>query len=261
MNGMAISGLRTYGSGFLIFSDYSRPTLRLAALMELPVIYIFTHDSIGVGEDGPTHQPIEHLASLRAIPHLTVLRPADANEVAEAWRVALEIENYTQGEQGPVALILSRQPLPTIDRSVYAPATGVRQGAYVLADGSDEPDVILMATGSEVQWCLRAYEQLRAEGIKARVVSMPSWEIFEHQSQTYRESVLPPSCRARVAVEMASTLGWDRYVGLDGRIIARPDFGASAPLKDLLQEFGFTVDHIVAAAQALIGQGKGASRG
>jgi transketolase len=254
MNGMALMGLRSYGSGFLIFSDYSRPTLRLASLMELPVIYIFTHDSIGVGEDGPTHQPIEHLASLRAIPHLTVLRPADSNEVAEAWRVALEIHQYTRGERGPVALILSRQALPTVDRSTYAPATGVKQGAYVLADADGTPEVILMATGSEVQWCMAAREQLQADGIKARVVSMPSWEIFEHQPKAYRDAVLPPSCRARIAVEMASTFGWDRYVGLDGRIIARADFGASAPLKDLLKEFGFTVEHIVAEAKALVGR-------
>jgi transketolase len=254
MNGMALMGLRSYGSGFLIFSDYSRPTLRLASLMELPVIYIFTHDSIGVGEDGPTHQPIEHLASLRAIPHLTVLRPADSNEVAEAWKVAMEIHKYTRGERGPVALILSRQALPTIDRSKYGPATGVKQGAYVLADTMGMPDVILMATGSEVQWCMAAYEQLQSAGIKTRVVSMPSWEIFEHQPQAYRDTVLPPTCRTRIAVEMASTFGWDRYVGLDGRIIARADFGASAPLKDLLKEFGFTVEHIVAEAKALVGR-------
>jgi transketolase len=254
MNGMALMGLRAYGSGFLIFSDYSRPTLRLASLMELPVIYVFTHDSIGVGEDGPTHQPIEHLASLRAIPHLTVLRPADGNEVAEAWKVALEIHKYTRGEHGPVALILSRQALPTLDRSTYASAAGVKQGAYILADAAGPPDVILMATGSEVQWCIAAYEQLQAAGMQARVVSMPSWEIFEHQPKAYRDAVLPPSCRARIAVEMASTFGWDRYVGLDGRIIARADFGASAPLKDLLKEFGFTVEHIVAEAQALVGR-------
>jgi transketolase len=254
MNGMALSGLRAYGSGFLVFSDYSRPTLRLAALMELPVSYIFTHDSIGVGEDGPTHQPVEHLASLRAIPHLTVFRPADANEVAEAWKVMMEIHQYTQGEHGPVALILSRQALPTFDRERYAAATGVRKGAYVLADGAGPPDVILMGTGSEVQWCVAAHEQLKAEGINSRVVSMPSWEIFEHQSKAYRESVLPSSCRARLAVEAASTLGWDRYVGFDGRIIARADFGASAPLKELLKEFGFTVEHIVAEAKALVGR-------
>lgn len=254
MNGMALMGLRAYGSGFLIFSDYSRPTLRLASLMELPVVYVFTHDSIGVGEDGPTHQPIEHLAALRAIPHLTVLRPADSNEVAEAWKVAMEIHKYTQGEHGPVAMILSRQALPTYDRTRYAPASGVKQGAYVLADSAGTPDVILMATGSEVQWCVAAHEQLTSEGIRTRVVSMPSWEIFEHQPKAYRDTVLPPACRARVAVEMASTFGWDRYVGLDGRIIARADFGASAPLKDLLKEFGFTVEHIVAEAKALAGR-------
>ena len=218
------------------------------------MVYIFTHDSIGVGEDGPTHQPIEHLASLRAIPHLTVLRPADSNEVAEAWKVAMEIHKYTRGERGPVALILSRQALPTVDRSKFGPAAGVKQGAYVLADTMGTPDVILMATGSEVQWCMAAYEQLQAAGIKTRVVSMPSWEIFEHQSKAYRDTVLPPACRARIAVEMASTFGWDRYVGLDGRIIARADFGASAPLKDLLKEFGFTVEHIVAEAKALVGR-------
>ena len=251
MNGLALSGLRVAGSTFLIFSDYLRPTLRLAALMELPAIFVFTHDSIGVGEDGPTHQPIEQLASLRAIPHLTVLRPADANEAVEAWRVAMEIERYTKGERGPVAMILSRQALPTFDRSKVAAAEGLRRGAYVLAGDDAEPQVILMATGSEVQWCMAAHEQLAAKGIASRVVSMPSWEIFEHQPKSYRESVLPPACRARVAVEMASTFGWDRYVGLDGTIIARPDFGASAPLKELLKEFGFTVDHIVGQAEAL----------
>jgi transketolase len=252
LNGMALSGLRAFGSGFLIFSDYARPTLRLAALMELPVIHVFTHDSIGVGEDGPTHQPIEHLASLRAIPHLTMLRPADANEVAEAYQVAMQIERYTRGERGPVAMILSRQPMPTLDRTQYASAEGVKKGAYVLADGDGTPDVILMATGTEIQWSIAAHEQLKADGIQSRVVSMPSWEIFEHQSKEYRDSVLPSSCRARIAVEMASGFGWERYVGLDGKIIARPDFGASAPLKELLKEFGFTVEHIVAEAKALV---------
>src|SRR5262249_9604958 len=241
LNGMALAGLRPYGAGFLIFSDYSRPTLRLASLMELPAIYIYTHDSIGVGEDGPTHQPIDHLASLRAIPHLTVLRPADGNEVAEAWKVAMEIQKFTQGDPGPVALILSRQLLPTFDRSEYASAEGLKKGAYILADSDGEgPEVILMATGSEVQWGVAAPEQVRAHRIRWRVVSMPSWEIFAHQPKESRDTVLPPSCRARIAVEMASTLGWDRYVGLDGRIIARADFGASAPLKELLKEFGFT---------------------
>ena len=255
LNGLVLSGLRAYGSGFLIFSDYSRPTLRLASLMELPVLYIFTHDSIGVGEDGPTHQPVEHLASLRAIPHLAVLRPADANEVAEAWKVAMEIHKYTKSERAPVALILSRQALPTFDRTTYASAEGVKKGAYVLADSEGVPDVILMGTGSEVQWCVAAHEQLKGEGINSRVVSMPSWEIFEHQPEVYRESVFPPSCRARIAVEAASTLGWDRYVGLDGSVIARADFGASAPLKELLKEFGFTVEHIVAEAKALLVKG------
>jgi len=252
LNGLVLSGLRAYGSGFLIFSDYSRPTLRLASLMELPVIYIFTHDSIGVGEDGPTHQPVEQLASLRAIPHLAVLRPADANEVAEAWKVAMEIHKHTKSERAPVALILSRQALPTFDRTRYASAEGVKKGAYVLADGGSTPGVILMGTGSEVQWCVAAHEQLKREGFDSCVVSMPSWEIFEHQPKEYRESVLPPSCRARIAVEAASTLGWDRYVGLDGSVIARADFGASAPLKELLKEFGFTVEHIVAEAKALL---------
>jgi transketolase len=255
MNGLSVSGLRVAGSTFLIFSDYCRPTLRLAALMEQPVVYVFTHDSIGVGEDGPTHQPIEQLASLRAIPHLTVLRPADANEVAEAWRVAMELETYTNGERGPVAMILSRQGLPTFDRAKYASAEGTRKGAYVLADSAGAPDVILMATGSEVQWCVAAHEQLAAEGIKSRVVSMPSWEIFEHQPESYRDSVLPPSCRRRVAVEMASSFGWRRYTGLDGAVIARRDFGASAPLKELLKEFGFTVEHIVSEARAQLAKG------
>jgi transketolase len=254
MNGMTLAGMRVFGSGFLIFSDYCRPTFRLASLMELPVVHILTHDSIGVGEDGPTHQPIEQLASLRAIPHLTVLRPADANEVTECWRVAMEIQKYTHGEKGPVALILSRQALPTVDRSKFSSAEGVRKGAYVLADapGAGAPQVILMATGSEVQWAMNAHQQLLKENIRSRVVSMPSWEIFEFQSAEYRESVLPKACRARVAIEAASTLGWHKYVGLDGRIIARADFGASAPLKELLKEFGFTVEHIVAEAKALL---------
>ena len=252
LNGLAISGLRGFGSGFLIFSDYGRPPLRLASLMEQPVIYVFTHDSIGVGEDGPTHQPIEQLASLRAIPHLIDLRPADANEVAEAWQVALEVEKYTKGDRGPVVLILSRQALPVFDRSRYAAASGLRRGAYVLAGDEDDPQVILIGTGSEVQWCVAAHEQLRAEGIRSRVVSMPSWELYEHQSAEYRESVLPLSCRARVVIEMASTFGWGQHVGLDGTVIGRRDYGASAPLKELLKEFGFTTDHIVSAAKALL---------
>ncbi|HLQ32734.1 MAG TPA: transketolase [Chloroflexota bacterium] len=255
LNGITLSGLRPYGSGFLIFSDYGRAPLRLASLMELPVIYVFTHDSIGVGEDGPTHQPIEQLASLRAIPHLIDIRPADANEVAEAWRVALEPEKYS-GDRGPVALILSRQALPVFDRSKLAPASGLRRGAYVLADCQGEPEIILIGTGSEVQWCMGAHEQLQAEGIRSRVVSMPSWELYEHQPREYRESVLPPSCRKRVVVEMASTFGWGQHIGLDldGTVIGRKDYGASAPLKELLKEFGFTVEHIVAEAKALLGR-------
>ena len=243
LNGMTLSKVRTYGSGFLIFSDYMRAPIRLSSLMEIPVMYIFTHDSIGVGEDGPTHQPIEQLISLRAIPQLFVIRPADGNEVAEAWRVMMTSSHH------PVALILSRQPLPTVDRSKYAAASGLRQGGYVLADSDGPPDVIFMGTGSEVQLCVAAHEQLTAEGIKSRVVSMPCWELFERQPEDYRESVLPGSVRARVAVEAGTSLGWRRYTGIDGRIIARRDFGASAPLKELLKQFGFTVENVVAAAR------------
>ena len=243
LNGMVLSKVRAYGSGFLIFSDYMRAPIRLSALMELPVMYIFTHDSIGVGEDGPTHQPIEQLVSLRSIPQLLVIRPADANEVAEAWRVMMTSTKH------PIALILSRQPLPTIDRSKYAPASGVQSGAYVLADSDGTPDVILMGTGSEVQLCIAAHEQLKTEGVKSRVVSMPCWELFERQPEEYRESVLPHSVRARVAVEAGTSLGWRRYVGIDGRIVARRNFGASAPLKELLKHFGFTVENVVAAAR------------
>ncbi|HEX6511148.1 MAG TPA: transketolase C-terminal domain-containing protein, partial [Chloroflexota bacterium] len=205
---------------------------------------------------GPTHQPIEQLASLRAIPHLIDLRPADANEVAEAWRVALEPQKYTSGDPGPVALILSRQPLPTFDRSKVAPAAGLRRGAYVLAGGEGEPEIILIGTGSEVQWCLAAHEQLRAEGIRSRVVSMPSWELYEHQPRDYRDSVLPPNCRHRLAIEMASTFGWGQHIGLDpdGAAIGRKDYGASAPLKELLKEFGFTTEHVVAEAKKLLGR-------
>ncbi|MEW6683717.1 MAG: transketolase [Nitrospirota bacterium] len=244
LNGLSLSKIRPYGSGFLIFSDYSRPAIRLSAIMEIPVIYIFTHDSIGVGEDGPTHQPIEQLASLRAIPGLITLRPADANEVAEAWRVIMQLRHE------PVALILSRQALPTLDRSVYAPAKGVEKGAYVLADAADgRPGVLLLASGSEVSLCVEAYEQLKSEGIKARVVSMPSWELFEQQSQDYRDSVIPPSITARVSVEQASTFGWARYVGTTGQTIGMKTFGASAPLKELVKKFGFTPDRVVAAAK------------
>ncbi|MBZ5567703.1 MAG: transketolase [Acidobacteriia bacterium] len=249
LNGLALSKLRPFGSGFLIFSDYGRGAVRLSALMEIPVTHIFTHDSIGVGEDGPTHQPIEHLVSLRAIPHLIVLRPGDANETAEAWKVILRLKRQ------PVALILSRQALPTLDRTKYAPASGLAQGAYVLADAAPGmPAVILMATGSEVALCVSAFERLKAEGIRARVVSMPSWELFEQQSQEYRERVLPPSVQARVAVEQASTMGWARYTGTTGAILGMKTFGASAPLKVLQEEFGFTQDHVVAAAKAQLGQ-------
>jgi transketolase len=244
LNGLSVSKLRPYGSGFLIFSDYGRCGIRLSALMQIPVIHIFTHDSIAVGEDGPTHQPIEHLVSLRAIPNLAVIRPADANEVVEAWKFIMQMRHH------PAALILSRQALPTLDRTRYAPASGLFKGAYVLADApGGRPDVLLMATGSELSLCVSGYEQLEAQGVRARVVSMPSWEIFERQTQEYRDSVLPPSVTARVAVEQASTLGWAHYVGLEGAILGMKTFGASAPLRMLQEEFGFTKDKVVAAAK------------
>lgn len=239
--------MRPYGSGFLIFSEYSRGAIRLSALMEIPVIHIFTHDSIGVGEDGPTHQPIEQLASWRAIPNLIVLRPADANEVTETWRVIMQLKHE------PVALILTRQALPTIDRSICAAASGLAKGAYVLADApGGKPDVLLLASGSDVSLCLEAAEQLQAGGIKARAASMPSWELFEHQPQAYRDSVIPPNVTARVCVEQASTFGWARYAGLTGEIIGMTSFGASAPLKELQKKFGFTVANVVAAAKGQI---------
>jgi transketolase len=250
LNGLSLSKIRPFGSGFLIFSDYGRPAIRLSALMEIPVIHIFTHDSIGVGEDGPTHQPVEHLASLRAIPGLITLRPADANEVVEAWRVIMQLRHE------PVALILTRQAVPTFDRTKYASADGLKRGAYVLADAADgRPDVLLLATGSEVTTCLDAYERLGSEGIKARVVSMPSWELFERYCRTfpqYRDEVLPERVTARVSVEKAATLGWSRYVGSHGDSIGMETFGASAPLKELQQKFGFTVDHVVNAAKQQI---------
>ena len=249
LNGLSLCKVRPFGSGFLIFSDYSRPAIRLSALMEIPVIYIFTHDSIGVGEDGPTHQPVEQLASLRAIPGLITLRPADANEVIEAWRV------IAQFRHAPVALVLSRQALPTLDRSIYASASGLAKGAYVLAGPKDgRPDVLLVASGSEVALCVKALDQLAADGIKARVVSMPSPELFEQQGQEYRDSVIPPGVRARVSVEQASTLGWARYVGPSGISIGMHTFGASAPLAELQRKFGFTPENIVAAAKAQIVQ-------
>src|SRR5262245_11368769 len=249
LNGLSLSKIRPFGSGFLIFSDYARPAIRLSALMEIPVIHIFTHDSIGVGEDGPTHQPIEQLASLRAIPGLITLRPGDANEVVEAYRYIMQLHHE------PVALILSRQTLPILDRNKYAPATGLARGAYVLADApGGEPEVILIASGSEVSLAVQAYEKLLAEAVRARVVSMPSWEIFDHQTEEYRDSVLLPGVKARLAVEQASTLGWERYVGQSGRIIGMKTFGASAPLKELQRKFGFEPDRVAAAAKELIGR-------
>jgi transketolase len=251
LNGMSLVKVRPYGSGFLIFSDYGRMPIRLAALMEVPVIYIFTHDSIGVGEDGPTHQPIEQLASLRAIPGLIVIRPADANEVVEAWKLIMRLEH------DPAVLVLTRQDLPTLDRSRYAPAAGLQRGAYILAEApGGEPDVLLLATGSEVSLCVQAFERLNAEGVRARVVSMPSWEVFEHQSPEYRERVLPAGVKARVAVEQASTFGWDRYVGTTGHVIGMRTFGASAPLKELQKEFYFTADDVLAAARAQVGSAR-----
>jgi transketolase len=244
LNGLSLSKLRPYGSGFLIFSDYARGAIRLSALMELPVIHIFTHDSIGVGEDGPTHQPVEQLASLRAIPGLIVLRPCDANEVVEAWRVIM------QQHHQPAVLVLTRQALPTLDRTRYGSADGLSRGAYVLADAPDgDPEVLLLATGSEVPLCVEAHGVLAEEGIRARVVSMPSWELFDAQGQEYRDSVLPPSVTARVAVEQASTFGWHRYVGPDGSCIGMQTFGASAPLGELQKKFGFTPERVVELAR------------
>ncbi|WP_288581365.1 transketolase [uncultured Methylobacterium sp.] len=252
VNGLGLVGLRAYGATFLVFSDYMRPPIRLAALMELPVFHVFTHDSIGVGEDGPTHQPVEHLLALRAIPGLVTFRPADANEVAEAYRVIMQLKHQ------PAVLALSRQPLPTVDRDKYAPASGTAKGAYVLA-GTEEakPDVILIGTGSEVQLCLGAYETLKAEGVKARVVSMPSWDLFEQQDEAYRNSVLPPEVTARVAVEQGSVIGWDRYTGSAGTILGMHTFGSSAPIKDLQSKFGFTPEKVLEAARAQVAKTKG----
>src|SRR6516164_3299496 len=247
LNGLSLSKIRPFGSGFLIFSDYGRAAIRLSALMEIPVIHIFTHDSIGVGEDGPTHQPVEHLASLRAIPGLVVLRPGDANEVVEAYRYIMQLTHE------PAVLVLSRQALPTLDRSKYAAASGVARGAYVLGDAPrGNPEVILIASGSEVSLAVEAHEELLAEGIRSRVVSMPSWEIFDHQPLEYRDSVLPPTVRARVAVEQASTFGWTQYTGLDGCVVGMKTFGASAPLKELQKKFGFHPEQIVASAKELL---------
>jgi transketolase len=244
VNGMNLSGVRAFGSTFLIFSDYMKNSIRLSALMDLPVIHVFTHDSIGLGEDGPTHQSIEQLAGLRAIPRMLVLRPGDANEVVEAWKIAL------QQKKRPALLVLSRQAVPTFDRSRYAAASGVERGAYVLIDAKPgKPDVILIGTGTEVSLCVEAYEKLNGEGVAARVVSMPSWELFEAQDEAYRESVLPESVTARVSVEAASPIGWDRYVGRHGARIAMYSFGSSGPYKDVYKKFGFTPDKIVAAAK------------
>ena len=249
LNGLALSKVRPYGAGFLIFSDYMKPPIRLSALMELPVIYVFTHDSIGVGEDGPTHQPVEQLAALRSIPGLITLRPADANEAVEAWRVVIGLKHQ------PACLVLSRQPLPTLDRTRFAPANGVARGAYILADADGrDPSVILIGTGSEVALCVEAYESLTREGIAARVISMPSWELFEQQDQAYRDSVLPPEVTARVSVEQGSVIGWDHYVGMNGAKIGMHTFGSSAPIKDLLTKFGFTPDKVVSTAKEQIAQ-------
>jgi transketolase len=248
-NGMTLTGLRAFAATFFNFSDYMRASMRLAALMEIPMLFIFTHDSIGVGEDGPTHQPVEQLAAFRAMPNMMVLRPGDANEVTEAYKVIM------QHTHGPSTLVLSRQAMPTLDRTKYAPASGAAKGAYVLADAEGgKPDVILLATGTELQHCVAAHEQLKAQGIKSRVVSMPSWYLFEQQDAAYKESVLPAAVTARVSIEMAATLGWDRYIGPKGKAIGMHSFGASAPLKDLLKKFGFGPEQVVAAAKQLLGR-------
>jgi transketolase len=249
LNGLALTKLRAFGATFFIFSDYARPAMRLSALMELPTIYVFTHDAMSDGEDGPTHQPVEHLLSLRAMPGVIVMRPGDANEVTEAYRYVMQLRRE------PAVFALSRQPLPTLDRTKYAPAAGVARGAYVLGDAPDgKPDVILIGTGSELCLVVEAHEKLLKEGIKSRVVSMPSWEVFEHQSQAYRDSVLPPAVSARLAVEQASTLGWERYVGGKGAVIGMKTFGASAPLKELQQRYGFHPERVVTVAKELLGR-------
>jgi transketolase len=249
VNGLSLSKLRAFGSTFFIFSDYARPAIRLSALMELPTILVFTHDAMGDGEDGPTHQPVEQLLSLRAIPGLVVLRPGDANEVVEAYRYVLQLRHQ------PAVIALSRQPLPTFDRSKYASAAGVARGAYVMADApGGPPEIILIATGSEVALIVEAHEALVSRGIRSRVVSMPSWDIFEHQPQSYRQEVLPPAVKARIAVEQGSELAWERYVGADGRVIGMKTFGASAPLKELQRKFGFEPEKVVAMAMELLGR-------
>jgi transketolase len=247
VNGLSLSKLRAFGATFFIFSDYARPAIRLSALMELPTIFVFTHDAMGDGEDGPTHQPVEHLASLRAIPGLITLRPGDANEVVEAYRYIMKLRHQ------PAVLALSRQPLPTLDRSKYAAASGVARGAYVLADAPGaNPEVIIIATGSELSLAVESHEKLLADGVRSRVVSMPSWEIFDHQPEEYRHSVLPPNVQARIAVEQASSFGWERYVGTNGHLTCMKTFGASAPLKELQRKFGFEPDQVVAAAKELL---------
>jgi transketolase len=244
VNGLSLSKIRPFCATFFIFSDYARPAMRLSALMELPTIFVFTHDAMSDGEDGPTHQPVEHLASLRAIPGLVTLRPGDGNEVVEAYRYIMQLKHE------PAVLALSRQPLPTLDRTKYAPASGVAKGAYVLATApGGDPDVILIASGSEVSLAVEAHEKLIAGGIRSRIVSMPSWDIFEHQSAEYRESVLPSKVKARVAIEQASTFGWERYVGSEGSVIGMKTFGASAPLKELQKKFGFDVDNVIAVVK------------
>ncbi len=251
LNGMTLAGLRAFGGTFFNFNDYMKPAVRLAALMEIPVVFIYTHDSIGLGEDGPTHQPIEQLAAIRAVPGLSLFRPGDANEVTEAWKYILQLKHE------PAVIVLSRQAVPTFDRTKYAPAAGVAKGAYILADTKDgRPEVILMGTGSEVSLCIAAYEQLTASGVKARVVSMPSWDVFEKQSDDYKKQVFPPDVKARVSVEQAATLGWDRYVGPQGRIIGMHSFGASAPIKDLQKKFGFTIENVVATAREVMAKAK-----
>jgi transketolase len=249
VNGLSLSKLRAFGATFFIFSDYARPAIRLSALMELPTILVFTHDAMGDGEDGPTHQPVEQLISLRAVPGLVTLRPGDANEVVEAYRYVMQLRHQ------PAVLALSRQALPTLDRRKYAPASGVARGAYVLADApGGNPEAILIASGSELSLAVEAHESLLGEGIRSRVVSMPSWDLFEHQTRDYRESVLPPRVTARVAVEQGSTLGWERYVGPSGQVIGMKTFGASAPLKELQRKFGFEPDRVAAAVKELLGR-------
>ena len=250
LNGMALCRVRPYGGTFFNFTDYMRPSMRLAAIMEIPTIYVLTHDSIGLGEDGPTHQPVEQLASLRAMPGMVTMRPGDANEVVEAWKVILQLKHE------PVSLVLTRQALPTLDRAKYAAAAGVAKGAYVLADSQGKPQLVLIGTGSELSLCVAAYEKLTAEGVRVRVVSMPSWEIFEQQTQAYRDSVLPPDVRSRVSVEAGSVFGWERYVGLDGAIIGMTTFGASAPAKDLFKKYGFTVEHVLEVAKGVLAKRK-----